>query len=220
MGEFNTARGSKALGGLITLSALALGCSSAATDETASAPAITDPGVSPDMILRTSATLIPATPIPSYCVANAALVPVRYPAHYAIKLPNTWGSPYGDNSGYSIPFPTPWITSGQEASYETALSHIPYTNKWEYLVRLVTTTTSGRSYTEDLTRAYFLVGTTAQSSYAAESSLAQSFQASPTEAQANICVRILTESNGYVYDTGEWFIVYETHDPRPPATRT
>jgi hypothetical protein len=171
--------------------------------------------------------LVAAALFPTYCVYYAPPVYQVFPAHYVEKIPNTWGANYAPwngrnfDDGYSIPFPTPWITPTSTTpdpyAYEHALWNIPSTLFWEYLVHDITPPASpDHPYTENVGRAYFMVGIPALGDYAAAASLASANTAYPVESRVNKCVRIVTRSGSTITDTGEYFLVYDEHDPRNP----
>jgi hypothetical protein len=236
MSEFSRVRGRCGLGALLVIaSALAVGCSSAGPGEEGSLPEVKDQGISTQSTTRSDIIeLIPATPIPQYC-SVPGIVPLNLPAHWVEKIPNNWGVGYTStpnpwtgvagnsrfSDGYSIPFPTPWINPGTTTpdphTYEMSLWWIPSTLWWEYLVHDIQGPPPGsRLYSEDLSRAFFMVPIPSLSDYTAASSLAAANTAYPVEARANKCVRVLTRSGSYIYDTGESFFVYDEHDPQSP----
>src|SRR5262249_49281749 len=151
------------------------GCSGAAPGEEGSLPEIKDPGLSPQSNVSRIIELLPATPIPQSC-SVPGIVPIELPAHWVEKIPNNWGAGYtatpnpwtgvGGNArfadGYSVPSPTPWITPGGTTpdphTYEMNLWWIPSTLWWEYLVHDTQGPPQGsRFYTEDVSRAFFMV---------------------------------------------------------------
>jgi hypothetical protein len=240
MSESSKVRAFGVLGALAAASVLATGCSAAAPGEGGSAPEVKDQGVSTEMFTPLPINVIPGTPIPPSCIYWDGTTYQTLPAHYVEKVPNDWGkrplgvnytvvaNPYNGHGpdprfgdGYSIPFPTPWVTAGSTQpdphTYEQSLWWIPSTLWWEYLVHDITPPPPGsRTYVDDIAHAYFMVGIPAITDYDRASTLASANAGSPVDARVNKCVRILTRTNSTIFDTGESFLVLDEHDPRSP----
>jgi hypothetical protein len=229
MSEFKAACGLGVLAAVITAGVLAVGCSAAAPDAQGGAvPEVTDHGTSPEYFQPPQyAYATPGNPIGGSCIYWNGVTYQYLTPHYVEKIPNNWGANYAPwngrdfNDGYSIPFPTPWIQQGSTQpdpfTYEDMLWNIPSTLFWEYLVHDITPPPAGgRTYTVYVGHAYFFVGIPSMSDYPRASSLAAQNTGYPVEARVNQCVRVLTRSNGLVFDTGEWYFVYDEHDPISP----
>ena len=231
MSESKVVRALGVLGALVAASVLAMGCSAPPDGQTGgTAPEVKDQGVSPEFVLPPGYIFVqPDAPLNRYCVIpGVTIAPTYVPAHFVEKLPTTWGAglPFNMsytpsshvNDGYSIPFPTPWLTPSSNApdpyTYEHALWSIPSTRGFEYLVSEIVQ--AGDFWAENTGRNFFLVGIPALSDYTAASNLATQNTGVPVEARVRECVRVFTRTDTVIHDTGEYFLVYDEHDPTSP----
>ncbi len=236
MSESKMVRAFGVLGALVAASVLAVGCSSAAPGEGGSAPEVKDPGLSPEMNLGSQIIQVwPTSPLPQYCLVAGTYLP----AHFVEKVPNDWGkrpggvdytvvpnrwNGHGADSrfadGYSIPFPTAWVDPGSTLpdphTYEQSLWWVPSTLWWQYLVHDMERNADARTYSEDVGHAFFMVGVPSLADFDKANNLALANATAPVDARVNKCVRIVTRSGQLLHDTGEFFLVYDEHDPRNP----
>jgi hypothetical protein len=224
MSQSKKVRALGVLGAWVAASVLAMGCSAAAPDEGGTAPAVNDPGVSPEMAVPQPTYYSAGNLIPKVCVTGVLGASVNtLPANFVIKKPNNWGLNYGYTDNYTIPFPTPWVETAPESTYEGNLySWIPSTPRWEYLVYDVSNVTPTATwlapdlYVHYPGHAYFMVPIPSLNDYSAAASLASQYTAPPTEARVNKCVRVLTASGSQLFDNNEFYLVYDEHDPISP----
>jgi len=230
MTESKVVRAFGVLGALVAASVLAMGCSAPPDGQTGgTAPEVKDQGVSTENLPAGYIYVQPDAPLNRYCVIpGVTLVPGYLPAHFVEKLPTTWARGYSFNmsytpsshvnDGYSIPFPTPWATPTSDVpdpyAYEHALWSIPSTRGFEYLVHDIVP--SGDFLAEDTGHSFFMVGIPAISDYSAAYNLAVQNTGGNVQARVKQCVRVFTRMDSVIHDTGEYFLVYDEHDPRNP----
>ena len=232
MSESKSVRAWGVLGAVVAATVCAVGCSDGAPAQGGSAPAVdVDKTLSTQTIRpntpcqNSSCLLTAAAPISATCPGATSTV---LSAKLVLALHANLDLAYYPD-GYGIRFPTPWVDSVNDPApdaYEDRLLTVAPSAGFnpnsrlrrEYLVHEISAYKPPYTWTET-GRDWFFVGIGNSTDANAASNLAAQYPNYLPEVEAHIagCVRVLKiNSNGYVYDTGEWHWYYDEHDPINP----